>query len=165
MSRQDAIRQLPIYKKAEAIVRLTEGLVALFPEENGFLQSIKGMMYGDALLIPAKIAGAEAVDLYDLRMENAAIIRKAARELYVNAGSLKYHGIDNTEYANLLRKEIDDFRYLFIDWVAGFDQNNYIRDDWGLFNPPGILALKKGEVDDDDDFDIDDRDDFDDEEE
>jgi len=164
MSRQGATRQLPIFKKAEAIVRLTEGLVALFPEENELLQSIKGMMYGDALLIPAKIVGAEAGDLYDLRMENAAIIRKAARELYVNAGSLKYHGIDNTEYANLLRKEIDDFRYLFIDWVAGFDQNNYIRDDWGLFNPPGIVALKKGEVDDDD-FDIDDRNDFDDEEE
>jgi hypothetical protein len=42
-------------------------------------------MMKDAMTIPAKITGVEAADLYDLRMENAVIIRKAARELYVQA--------------------------------------------------------------------------------
>jgi len=100
-------------------------------------------MTEDALIIPAKIIGAEAADWYDLRMENAALIRKAARDLYVQAGSLRHHGIENIEYADLLRKEIDEFRLLFIDWVASFDVWNYIKDDWGLFNPPGVNAHDK----------------------
>jgi hypothetical protein len=32
-------------------------------------------------LLTVKVAGAEAAELYDLKMENAAIIRKAARDL------------------------------------------------------------------------------------
>ena len=42
-------------------------------------------------------------------------------------------------YVTLIRKEIDEFRMLFIDWVAGFDKCNYIWDEWELFNPPGAI--------------------------
>ena len=34
--------------------------------------------------------------------------------------------------------EIDEFKVLFREWVKSFDVWNYIVDDWGLFNPPGI---------------------------
>lgn len=144
MSKLDKARSMPIYQKAEQIFRLTEGLIQVVPKEDEFLQetTVRFMME-DAMIIPAKIVGAEAADLYDLRMENAAIIRKAARDLYVHAGSLRYRGIENVEYIDLLRKEIDEFRLLFIDWVASFDVWNYIKDDWGLFNPPGVNAHDK----------------------
>ena len=144
MSKLDKTRNMPIYLKAQQIFRLTEGLIQIIPKEDEFLQetSVRFMME-DAMIIPAKIVGAEAADLYDLRMENAAIIRKAARDLYVNAGSLQHHGVEDVEYIDLLRKEIDEFRLLFIDWVASFDVWNYIKDDWGLFNPPGVNAHDK----------------------
>jgi hypothetical protein len=125
-------------------------------------------MMEDAMMIAAKISGAEAVDLYDIKMENAAIIRKCARELYVRAGSLRFEeDIKDKEYIELLRNEIDEFRLLFIDWVASFDQRNYIIDRWGLFNPPGVSAHDK---DPDDDIPFNPKDffedmDFDDEEE
>ena len=103
----------------------------------------------DAMMIAAKISGAEAVDLYDIKMENAAIIRKCARELYVRAGSLRFEeDIKDKEYIELLRNEIDEFRLLFIDWVASFDQWNYIIDRWELFNPPGVSAHDKDPDDD-----------------
>jgi hypothetical protein len=106
-------------------------------------------MMEDAMMIAAKISGAEAVDLYDIKMENAAIIRKCARELYVRAGSLRFEeDIKDKEYIELLRNEIDEFRLLFIDWVASFDQWNYIIDRWGLFNPPGVSAHDKDPDDD-----------------
>lgn len=96
------------------------------------------------MIIPAKIAGAQAVDLYDLKMENATIIRKSARDLYVFAGSLRFEDdIQDKDYIHLLRNEIDEFRLLFIDWVASFDVWNYIKDDCGLFNPPGVSAHDK----------------------
>jgi hypothetical protein len=145
MSKFDKTHQMPIYQKAEQIFKLTEALIQIIPKEDDFLQetTVRFMME-DAMIIPAKIAGAEAGDLYDLRMENAAIIRKAARDLYVHAGSLRFEeSITDQDYILLLRTEIDEFRLLFIDWVASFDMWNYIKDDWGLFNPPGVNAHDK----------------------
>ena len=43
-----------------------------------------------------------------------------------------------SEYLDLLRNEVEEFRVLFAEWVKTFDQWNYIIDRWGLFNPPGI---------------------------
>lgn len=60
-------------------------------------------------------------------MENAAIIRKSAREFYVTAGSLRYEPVfKDSEYVNLLRATIEQFGLLFIDWVATFVPWNYI---------------------------------------
>lgn len=149
MSDTDRIDNMPIYQKAEQIFKLTEGLVHIIPVENEFLQETTVQyMLENAMIIPVKIAGAEGGDLYDLRMENAAIIRKAARELYVQAGSLRYEEDINKDYIELLRNTIDEFRLLFIDWVAGFDVWNYIKDSWGLFNPPGVNAHDKDPDDD-----------------
>lgn len=150
MSDTDRIDNMPIYQKAEQIFKLTEGLVHIIPVENEFLQETTVQyMLENAMIIPVKIAGAEGGDLYDLRMENAAIIRKAARELYVQAGSLRYEeDVANKDYIELLRNTIDEFRLLFIDWVAGFDVWNYIKDSWGLFNPPGVNAHDKDPDDD-----------------
>lgn len=145
MSKRDELDQFPLYQKAEQIFKITQGLIEIVPPDNEFLQetTVRFMME-NAMIIPAKIAGAQAVDLYDLKMENATIIRKAARELSVYAGSLRFEkDIIDKDYIYLLRNEIDEFRLLFIDWVASFDIWNYIKDDWGLFNPPGVNAHDK----------------------
>lgn len=136
---------MPIFQKAEQIFQLTQGLVQIVPEENEFLQeTVVRFMQENAMLIPTKIAGAEGGGLYDLKMENATIIRKAARELYVQVGSLRFEeGIRDKDYIELLRETIEEFRFLFIDWVAKFDQWDYIKDSWGLFNPPGVHAHDK----------------------
>ena len=140
MENKDELYSMPIMIKAMEIAKLTEGLAKLIPEKNEYLQTTNGFMIENAFVIPAKIAGAEGGDLYDLRMENAAIIRKAARELSVLAGSLRYEkDINANDYILLLRNTIDDFRLLFIDWVASFDITNFIPDSWGLFNPEGVF--------------------------
>ncbi len=48
------------------------------------------------------------------------------------------HGFKDTEYLDLLRKEVEEFRILFAEWVKTFDPWDYIIDRWGLFNPPGV---------------------------
>ena len=147
---RDSLKNLLIYKKAEEIFQLTDALIKTLPADDEFLQETTvRFMLEDAMIIPVKISGAEAVELYDLKMENAAIIRKAARELYVRAGSLQYEDkVENKEYIELLRNEIEAFRLLFIDWVAEFDAWSYIIDRWGLFNPPGVSAHDKDPDDD-----------------
>lgn len=138
MKSDSSLHSLPLYQKALELLQLTEALVTTLSEEDPFLEATKGFMLENALIIPAKIAGAEGAGLYDLKMENATLIRKAARELYVQAGSLKHFNDEKEDYARLLRMAVEEFKLLFLAWVKGFDVWDYVVDDWGLFNPPGI---------------------------
>lgn len=146
--RKDRVENLPIYKKGEEIFQVVNQIAELIPDDDDHLQHIKGQMLGDAMLLTVKIAGAEGGDLYDLRMESAAIIRKAARDLMVTNHSLEMFGFKEVEYFDIVRDLIEEYRLLFIEWVAGFDQWNYIIDRWGLFNPPGVGPFDKDPDDD-----------------
>ena len=127
MSRLDPTRQLSIYQKAELLYQLVESIVASLPEEDEYIQNTKHLMLEDAMIIPAKIAGAEGGDLYSIRMQNAAIIREHVMHLYVQVGDLRFHdAYKNIEYIQLIRKEINEFRLLFIEWVESFDTNKHI---------------------------------------
>jgi hypothetical protein len=82
-------------------------------------------------------------------MENAAVIRKCARQIYVGCNSFRIFGdFKEVEYLEMLRNHIEEFRVLFAEWVKTFDQYNYIIDRWGLFNPPGVNYDDKDPDDD-----------------
>ncbi|WP_299821495.1 hypothetical protein [uncultured Pontibacter sp.] len=130
--------QLPLFQKGKEIFEITAKIVELIPEEDEVLGHIKHMMLEDAALLTVKVAGAEAGDLYDIRMENAAMARKAARDLGTHCATLEMFRFPDTQYLVLIREALLVYKVLFRDWVQGFDPWNYILDDWGLFNPPGI---------------------------
>lgn len=138
--------KMPLYKKAEVILSLVERISKLVENidgnsefDNDSLHRYTEYMLENALIIPSKIAGAHSEDtFYDLRMENATIIRKCAREIMTHTTGLKMHGFKETDYLELIRNEVEEFRILFAEWVKTFDQWNYIIDRWGLFNPPGV---------------------------
>ena len=146
--RKDRVEHLPIYKKGQEIFEVVNQIAGLIPEDDDHLQHIKGQMLGDAMLLTVKVAGAEGGDLYDLRMEAASVIRKAARDLMVTNHSLEMFGFKEVEYFDIVRDLIEEYRLLFIEWVAGFDKWNYIIDRWGLFNPPGVGPFDKDPDDD-----------------
>lgn len=135
--------KLPVYRKGREIFNMVSKIADLIPENNEYLMDIKGWMLSDAAQLTVKVAGAEAAGLYDLKMENAAIIRKAARDLMVQQHSLESFGFEYVEYWQMVRDLIEEYRLLFIDWVAGFDKWDYIIDRWGLFNPPGVGPFDK----------------------
>lgn len=135
---QNEIEKMPVYKKGWEIMKLSRRIAEIIPQEDELIGSYANYLTADSGIICAKIAGAEAGDLYDLRMENAAIIRKAARDLLTYTSALKAFGFSEPDYLDLLRNSLEEFRVLFAEWVNGFDQWNYIIDRWGLFNPPGI---------------------------
>ena len=98
--------------------------------------------------LTVKIAGAHNIDLYDMKMEAATIIRKSARDLILHQHSLRDFGFKETEYFNIIRELVEEYRLLFIDWVASFNQWDYIIDKWGLFNPPGVSPFDHDPDDD-----------------
>lgn len=142
------LKAMPIYRKGKEIFDVVHHIGTLIPEDDDHMQSIKGQMIGDAALLTVKIAGAEGGSLYDIKMEAAAIIRKAARDLMVTNHSLEMFGFKEVQYFQIVRDLLEEYRLLFIDWVAGFDQWDYIIDRWGLFNPPGVSPFDKDPDDD-----------------
>ncbi len=142
------LEAMPIYRKGKEIFDVVHHIGTLIPEDDDHLQSIKGQMIGDAALLTVKIAGAEGGNLYDIRMEAAAIIRKAARDLMITNHSLEMFGFKEVQYFQIVRDLLEEYRLLFIDWVSGFDKWEYMIDRWGLFNPPGVGPFDKDPDDD-----------------
>jgi len=131
-------KDLPIYKKGWEIYEVVDQICQLIPDDNEPLAHVKSIMLEDAMMLTVKVAGAEAGQLYDIKMEAAAIIRKAAQNLMIQNHSLEMFNFEHVEYFEIVRNLLEDYRLLFIDWVSKFDKWNYIIDRWGLFNPPGV---------------------------
>jgi len=146
------IKQLPLYKKGKEIVELVRQIADLISDDDDHLKFVKEFMLEDAYMLTSKIANAEGGDLYAIRMENAVIIRKSARDLMLQNHSLEMFGFEYVEYYSMVRDLIEEYRLLFLDWVAGFDKWNYTVDNWGLFNPPGVGPFDIGPDYDGDDF-------------
>jgi hypothetical protein len=139
-------RESDIFKKAEEICELVERIVSVDVDdgsaskehEKAWFKSSQEYLRNNSHIICAKIAGAYGDTLYDIKMENAAIIRKAARELITDSRGLQINGYKEIEYLDLLRVQVEEFRILFAEWVKTFDMGDYLIDRWGLFNPPGV---------------------------
>lgn len=128
-----AFESLPIYRKALEIEELTEQIVDTFRSEKQVERYGDGLLE-DAMMLPGKIAGAEAMDFYIHKMENATLIKVHARNLLTQTSSIKHLGIVNEQYVQLLRDEIEAFRLLFREWIKTFETNAIKEGDgWGLF--------------------------------
>ena len=132
------VRQTEIYRKSEEIFQTIRTITDLIPEDNVFLQETKRNMLENIMVIQAKLASGIPARLWDLKMENAAIIRKNARELMVMYHSLTAFGFEEAKYYLIVREQLEEFRLLFRDWVSTFNPKHFITDEWGLFYPPGI---------------------------
>lgn len=129
---KNRVNNLPILKKAYEIYETTNAIVSTINEEEDVLE-MRGQMLENAMIIPAKIRGAEGGGLYTLRMENAVIIKIHARELLTQTSFCKHENLSSNDYLDLLRSEIEEFRGLFVEWVNSFDKSDDIHDNWGLF--------------------------------
>jgi hypothetical protein len=132
-----------LWIKAEEIIATVKLISDIVADNNESLLFVKNDMMQNAYLLQVKVSGAEAVELYDLKMECACLIRKAAKDLWVQKHSLKMFGFEETEYFEIIHRQIEDYRMIFIQWVAKFDKWNYAIDRWGLFNPPGVSPYGK----------------------
>ena len=125
--------KLPVFKKAMQIGELTRVIVETFDKEKDIFNMYEQMLT-NAYILGAKISGAEAADLYSIRMDNATLIKIHARELLAQTSLCKSENLCDNEYLDMLRKEIEDFRVMFIEWVKTFDRTNDIKDEWDILD-------------------------------
>lgn len=134
IQQEDArIGKLPLMKAAIQIFKLVEALLETLPDDDMSF-NYKRILIEDAMVIASKIAAAEGADIYTFRMENAVIIKVAARNLLNQTSAMKILGLSEPQYLDLLKNEIEEFRVLFVEWVKSFDRTKDLPDNWGLFN-------------------------------
>ena len=126
------VESMPVFQKAEEIRDLTRRIIDSIDDERVRMIHMNTMLE-DSIIIPERIAAAEAVDDYVLKIENATIVKIHARSLQNQSVSLLFDGALPKEYLSLLKKEIEAIRLLFIDWVKTFNRKDARDDGWGLF--------------------------------
>jgi hypothetical protein len=129
---RNRVESLPVYQKAEEIRDLTRRIIDSIDDERVRMIHMNTMLE-DSIVIPERIAAAEAVDDFVFKLENATIVKIHARSLQNQSASLLFDGALPKEYLSLLKKEIEIFRQLFCDWVKSFDRRTARDDGWGLF--------------------------------
>lgn len=130
---------LPNSTRGRAKVLYNQGRNIYFLVKT-FCETLKGEMAEDtgrlimqnAMMICPKIIGAEAGDMYVLRMENASIIRTNCRELMTQVTFAGLSDSCEESYEKIIKEEMDEFRKLFIDWAASFKKDEF-DDEWGLY--------------------------------
>jgi len=162
--RFEKYRKLPVYKKAEELLELAEVIVEAIKEDDE-KEWLSGEIVGNAMIVQAKIAGAEGGGLYSLRMENAVLIKYAIYNIRNAVVSTEMFGLNSEDYVQLMRDKIEEFRIEFVAWIRGFDKSYDIPDNWAIrfdTSTPEQEELEKLMLDDDkfdDDFEESDEDD------
>lgn len=136
-----------LFKKAIDILNLTEIICDVLPEDDD-ADMTRRLMRENAMLVPAKIRGALAVDeVYCIVMESAVIIKVNICQLKAQLWACDaIHNVEE-KYLDVLQEEIEKFKKIFIQWVSSFDKENDLPDEWHLFNDPATFR------DDDEPFD------------
>jgi len=99
-------------------------------------ETTKNLMLQNAMMIPPKIKGNLAINIYSMMMENAVIIKVNFMELYYQLWACEeIHGIDK-EYTKVLRSDLYLFKALFTRWIKCFDKAIDVPDEWHIFNDP-----------------------------
>ena len=127
-----------IYSKGIEIKELVEEIIDLIPEEKEMQLQIGKQLSEAATNILLKIISSDAGVLYDIKMENAVIVRYSANCVLSAAYMLEVYEYEYKEYLPLIKEKMEEFRDLFKVWITSFDPKLALEDKWGLFNPPGI---------------------------
>lgn len=132
LARRKRLQNLPVYQKALEILELTKNIVGAMDEELDKLE-MRAFMMENAYIMAPKIAGAFESNSYVSSMENAVIIKRAAKELQAQTSLAREMELIESHYLQLLRDEIEAFRLLFVEWIKTFEGYEKYNDGWGIF--------------------------------
>ncbi len=124
--------QLLVYKKALEIFKISSAVSAYFTENRHVLEmelssipahNYAGRLVTESLQLAPGIAGAVTAKTKELQQKRIEKIRKAAKRIKSNCRNIEITGIKETEFLDLLRKEIHHFEHLISDWIHHNQKN------------------------------------------
>ena len=121
-----------LYNQWREIFGLVVAIVDTIKDEEEEKLSLKAMIYENAYVVGPKIISAVGDTLYQIKMENAALIRYNCRQMWEQIAFAALMGTADSEYKTVMEDALKTFRQLFRKWVALFKRDD-VEDDWGLF--------------------------------
>ncbi|VXB90286.1 hypothetical protein [Maribacter litoralis] len=122
-----SLKHLPIYRKALELCTMSREIASYVTFNKDLMRlceskSLRDIMANsiltDSILIPQKIAQVEYSSCTNERKETISYINIIIRNINSYCMGLEKHGVKETEYINLLRKEIKSFRKSYKAWKA-----------------------------------------------
>lgn len=121
-----------LYNQWREVFSLVMAFVETLPEEEEKLLSTKSMIYENAYVIAPKIMSASGDTLYQIKMENAALIRFNCRQMWEQIAFAVLMGNADAEHKEVIEDALGRFKELFRKWVSTFKPDEY-EDEWGFF--------------------------------
>lgn len=118
--------QLPAYRKALEIFRISRAIAAYFSEDQNILEMqmsghphhhYAGLLIDESLQLAPGIASAACDPSPTSRIERIQKLKRAAKNLRQQCKNLEFSGVKEIEFLGLLRKEIKQFDKMLSDWV------------------------------------------------
>lgn len=121
-----------LYNQWREVFGLVMAFADTLPPEEDELLSTKAMIFQNAYIIAPKIMSGCGDTLYQIKMENAALIRFNCRQMWEQIAFAVLMGNADEEHKKVIEEGLNRFKELFRQWVATFKPDEY-EDDWGLF--------------------------------
>ncbi|WBL26599.1 hypothetical protein [Zunongwangia sp. HGR-M22] len=118
--------QLPVYQKALEIFKLSSAVSSYFSNNSHVLEmeissipahNYAGRLVTESLQLAPGIAGVITARTIEVKKKRIERIKNAAKRIKSNCRSIEITGIKETEFLDLLRKEIHHFEHLVSDWL------------------------------------------------
>jgi hypothetical protein len=120
-----------LYNQWREVFQLVTAFAENLPEEDERL-STKNLIYENAYIVAPKIISASGDTLYQIKMENAALIRFNCRQMWEQITVAVLSGSADEEHEIVIEESLNKFKDIFRQWVATFKEDEY-EDEWGLF--------------------------------
>jgi len=121
-----------LYNQWRHVFELVMAFAENLPTDEDDVLSPRSMIYQNAYIIAPKIMSASGDTLYQIKMENAALIRFNCRQMWEQVAMEVIDGHADPAHKKVIEDELDTFKAIFREWVATFQRDD-MQDEWGLF--------------------------------
>jgi len=122
-----------LYNQWREIFQLVQAFLDTLPEtKEEELPDTRHFILQNAYVVAPKIHSAAGDMLYEIKMENAAIIRFNCRQMMEQVGYAAFTGEADMAHKEAIEEAMVEFKRLFRHWVSLFKKDEY-EDEWGLY--------------------------------
>lgn len=121
-----------LYNHWRELFELVMAFAENLPEEEHEFLGARNMIYQNAYIIAPKIISASGDTLYQIKMENAALIRFNCRQMWEQIAFAVLMEQADELHKKVIEESLNQFKELFRYWISFFKRDD-MDDDWGLF--------------------------------
>ncbi|NAS32598.1 hypothetical protein GTQ40_16575 [Flavobacteriaceae bacterium R38] len=132
VSKENNVRQMPLYLKSIEIFKLCRSLAAYtsehketpaYDQQSSLRDYYADYLISDAVTLTSNLAAAATTNIYNLRLKRSNRIKKALSNILDNCDRLEHSKMKEVAFLNILRQETKQFKKQFTEWMQAAASN------------------------------------------